>query len=259
MGYALITGATSGIGYEIACKLAERGYSLIITARNFERLSEIKLELEQKFLVDVRIFAVDLTKIDAVTSLYNFACDNNLDVDILINNAGFGLLGAFNETDWEKESNMINLNITALTHLTKLFVPKFIAKSKGKILNVASTASYCPGPYMSVYFATKAYVLSLSHALAAELKDYGITVTALCPGPTYTNFARTANAVDSNLFKLRKVATSEEVAEYGLKLLFNGRRVGIHGFINRMGVIFGKFFPLHISANLVKKILEYKR
>ena len=238
----LITGASGGIGYELARIFATRGYNLIIVARSADKLHALASELLHTG-ADVKVITTDLSLPNAAQTLHNQLKQQGLHVDILINNAGFGLYGDFSETPWERELQMLNLNIVALTELTKLYVNDMKKQQFGKILNVASVAAFMPGPYMAVYFASKAYVLSFSEALAAELKGTGVTVTALCPGPTRTGFETTANASDSGLFEKMPQASALEVAEYAYKSLMKGKQVAVYGILNKLNVLMVRLLP----------------
>jgi len=174
-----------------------------------------------------------------------------IDIDVLINNAGIGTYGDFVEADWKKEHTMIELNVTTLTLFSKLFAREMVKRKSGKILNVASTAAFQPGPLMAVYFATKAYVLSFSQALAYELKDKGISVTALCPGPTVSGFETAAKMGESGLFKGKNLPTSREVALYGYNSMMAGKKIAVHGFRNRLGIFFSRFVPESFKVKVV--------
>jgi len=254
--YALVTGATSGIGYEFAKLCAKDGYNLIIVARNQTKLNEIKTEFEKQFKISVLLIEKDLSKPGAAAELYKFLIENKIELKVLINNAGFGLFGKYYETDSAKESEMIQLNIVALTELTKLIVKEMVKQKSGYILNVASVAGFQPGPLMSVYYATKAYVLSFSQAIACELKDKGVVVSVLCPGATESNFFNAASMEESKLVKGKKLPTSKEVAEYGYKSLFEQKTVAVHGFQNKFLVFMGRLLPRKLLANIVNKIQE---
>lgn len=253
---ALITGASNGIGLELAYVNAIKGNNLILVARNWKKLQEIKLDIELKYDVNVYVISKDLSNKDAAQELYNEVKLLQLKVDYLINNAGFGDFGMFVETNWEKEQEMISLNITALTQLTKLFLGDMISKRSGKILNLASTAAFQPGPKMAVYFATKAYVLSFSEAIANEVKDYGITVTALCPGPTQSGFQSAAAMDDAKLFKDKKLPTAKEVAQYGYKAMMQGKTVAIHGFMNTILANAIRFIPRNLVVKILRSLQE---
>jgi uncharacterized protein len=255
---ALITGATSGIGYELAYIHAKQGGNLVLVARSKDKLLQIKKDLENNYKINVYIIEKDLSLMDSPKDVYDEIIKNNITVDYLINNAGFGDFGFFNDNDWGKLERMINLNITALTHLTKLFVKDMIKRGNGKILNVASTAAFQPGPTMAVYYATKAYVLSFSEALSNEVKDKGITVTTLCPGPTKSGFQDAASMHESRLVKGRILATSKEVAEYGYNAMLKGKSVVIPGLLNYLVANMVRFSPR--SAVLkVARFIQDKR
>lgn len=193
----LITGATSGIGYELAKIFAMNKYNLIISARNKKNLESIKSDFEKEYGVDIKVFEKDLSKRNSAVELFNEVKAENLKVDILINNAGAGYVGEFLDEDIQKDEEIMELNMNSLTVLTKLFAKEMAGRKSGKILNVASTGSYHPGPYTAVYYATKAYVLSLTEALAVEFKPYNVQISALCPGATKTNFSKNAGKEDN--------------------------------------------------------------
>ncbi len=218
---ALITGASSGIGKEFARIHAERGGDLVIIARREDRLKELKKELEKKHKVKVMIITKDLTQPNAAKEIYDEVKKAKIKIDYLINNAGFGGLGKFHERDWETDLAMINLNIVALTALTRFFLPDFVKRNRGKILNVSSTASMMPGPLQAVYYATKAYVTSFSNALNEELHDTNITVTALMPGATETEFGKVSEMEKTELFK--KTFSAREVALAGYDGMMAGK------------------------------------
>lgn len=241
--FTLITGASSGIGEELAKICASKKHNLVIVARNENKLNILKNQLETLYNIQIKIITKDLIHTSAPQEIYDFCAQNKLNVNILINNAGFGAYGKFEQLDWQKQSEMLNLNIHTLTNLTHLFLPQMIKNNYGKIMNLASTAAFLPGPYMSVYYATKAYVLSFSEALAEELSSTNITITALCPGPTESGFQHTASIEDSPLVKDKKLPTSQEVAQYGYQEMIKGTVVAIHGLRNRLIIPTIKFFP----------------
>ena len=250
---ALITGASSGIGADLAKVIAKDGYNLILVARNRESLKTVADEISSSTGVNVEIIAKDLSLSKTIEELYQEVREKNFNVEVLVNNAGFGLFGEFTETAWEKEQQMIQLNIAALTHLTKLFLPDMLRNKKGKILNVASTAAFQPGPYMAVYYASKAYVLHFSEAIAKELEGTGVTVTTLCPGPTKSGFQKAASMEKSKLLRL-KFATSAEVARDGYKAMMRGRPVVISGFMNNIMATSVRFLPRKIVTSISKAI-----
>ena len=256
---ALVTGASSGIGLAFAHVLAREKYNLILVARSEDKLQEIKQDLIDKHGIEAVVLVHDLTKTEAVKQLFEQINQQNLTVDVLINNAGYGDYGEFASSDWEKLQGMILLNVLALTHLSRLCLPGMIARGYGQILNVASTAAFQPGPMMGVYFATKAYVLHLSEAIAAETQDAGIKVTALCPGPTQSNFGEVAGMDKipgmSNVTS-DKFPTALEVAEYGYQCLQNGKVVAVHGLLNKFLTFTPRLMPRQLLRNGIKKIMS---
>ena len=255
---ALITGSTSGIGYELAYIHAKQGGSIVLVARSKDKLEQIKKDLENNYNINAYVIEKDLSIKDSAKDVYDEIMKNNITVDYLINNAGFGDFGFFNDSDWGKLERMINLNITALTQLTKLFISDMIKQGSGRILNVASTAAFQPGPTMAVYYATKAYVLSFSEAINNEVSSNGITVTTLCPGPTKSGFQKVASLQESRLVKGRILATSKEVAEYGYNAMLKGKSVAIPGIVNYLMANSVRFFPR--SAVLkVARFIQDKR
>jgi short-subunit dehydrogenase len=231
---ALITGASGGLGYEFAKLLAKDCDTLVLVARSETKLHEVKKELEAIAPVKVLVIPWDLSIPGAAAQVYNELEQARVTVDILINNAGFGGSGAFIDREWQNESEMIAVNITALTHLTKVFAKGMVARKSGRILNVASTAAFLPGPFMAAYYASKAYVLSFSEALANELQGTGVTVTALCPGPTATGWASTAGVDRSRLFQYIAPASAADVARYGYEAMKRGKVVAVHGMLNKI-------------------------
>ncbi len=253
---ALITGASGGIGLELAHIHASKGDNLVLVARCKKKLDEFKLEMEKTYGVTVYNIGKDLTDLNSAKEIYDEVMCKKIHIDYLINNAGFGDFGLFAETDWEKQSRMINLNITTLTYLTRLFLPQMLKSRYGKILNVASTAAFQPGPTMSVYFATKAFVLSFSEAIANEIKGKGVTVTALCPGATDTGFKSAASLERSKLFRGKNVATPKSVAEYGYQQMMKGETVAVHGFLNSLITKIISITPRDIVTSIARKRLK---
>jgi len=254
---ALITGASNGIGYELARIHAEKGGNLVLVARSKDKLDVLKKELEEKHKVRVITIGKDLSLTGSASEVYDELEQNSISVDYLINNAGLGDFGFFAESDWKKQETMINLNITALTHFTRLYLPEMIRRGNGKILNLASTASFQPGPTMAVYFATKAYVLSFSEAISNEVRDKGISVTALCPGSTESGFQ--AAAIEGKMpLKARKKPSSRQVAEYGYKAMIRGKTVAIHGLKNIIIATSIRFIPRFLVTTAARKIQEKK-
>ena len=252
MKTALITGASGGIGLELAKIFAKNKIDTILVARDEIKLVSLAEELKQQG-ISARVLPKDLSNYHTAKEAFDFCEQNNIRVDYLINNAGFGDFGFFAESDWKKQEQMINLNITALTYLTRLFLPGMVERKSGKIMNVASTAAFQPGPTMSVYYATKAYVLHFSEAISNELEGTGVTVTALCPGATQSGFQKAAAMEESKLVKGKKLPTSKEVAEYGYKAMMTGKAVAIHGLKGKLLVFGARFSPRF----LVLKIARY--
>lgn len=254
-GIALVTGASSGIGEEFAYRFAEEGYDVVLVARNLERLKEIAQLVETKYHRKAVPIGLDLALPESPEKLYQLVHELGLEIDILVNNAGYATFGPFQDTNLQAELAMIQLNITTLTHLTKRFLPRMIANNAGKVLNVASTAAFQPGPLMAVYYATKAFVLSFSEAIAEELTGTNVTVTVLCPGPTESGFQARAQMEDSKLFK-GKIMTSRAVASVGFDGLMRGKRVVIPGVKNRVLAESVRFTPRRMVTKIVKKMSE---
>ena len=231
MSTALITGASGGIGYELAKLFARDHHNLVLVARSADKLAQIASELQTQG-VSVKTVALDLAEPLAPKFLFDQLQREGIAVDILVNNAGFGALGKFAQMPDDQIFGQINLNITALTQLTKLFLPTMLARHTGRIMNVASTAGFQPGPLMAVYYATKAYVISFSEAIANELKDSGVTVTCFCPGATHTGFAKRAGNDKSRLFKQLGAMNADKVALDGYRALMEGRTLAISGLHN---------------------------
>jgi uncharacterized protein len=252
--YALITGASGGIGYELAKIAASQKYNLILIARSANKLEQIKNEFQIQHQVEVINFVADLTNQKKIDEIINELQNKNIIPEILINNAGFGLYGKFEQTNWATEENMIQLNILSLVHFTKKLLPLMLKTGKGYIMNVASVAAFMPGPYMSVYYATKAFVLSFSQALNSELKGSGISVTAFCPGPTQTGFEEAAALTESKLFKRMPIASAKAASIYGFNAMKKRKAVAIHGFMNKMMILQLPFFPRNLVTWMVKKI-----
>jgi hypothetical protein len=241
---ALITGASAGLGVEFARQLSKRGHRLVLAARRMEKLQALAKELG-----NARAVAIDLSKATAAAKLMADLEAAGEQVEILVNNAGFGLIGRFAELDAKRERQMIDLNVGALTDLCRAVAPEMIRRKSGAILNVASTAAFQPGPKMAVYFATKAFVLSLSEALHEELKPHGIKVSCLCPGPTRTEFGEVAGFGGNGLFD-RVAMNAREVVEAGLNGLDSNRAVVVTGWLNKIGAASTRFAP----RSVVRKI-----
>jgi short-subunit dehydrogenase len=248
MTTALITGASSGIGLEIARVLATE-HDVVLAARSGDKLQALAGELG-----GARVVAVDLSDPHAPAKLVAEVPA----VDVLVNNAGFGDYGPFAHAKPERLDEMIELNVGALTRLTRAYLPGMLQRGSGRICNVASTAAFQPGPLMAVYYATKAYVLSFTEALAEELRGTGVTATALCPGPTRTGFQASAEMEESRLVKNRKLPTAAEVAAYGVKAMNDGDVVAVPGFANKVLASSIRFTPRPVVRRMVKMFQSTK-
>jgi len=250
---ALITGASSGFGAEFAKLFARDGYNLVLVARSEDALNTLDDQLRAKYGVRVRVLPKDLALPAAPDEIFATLRDEVIPVDVLVNNAGFATYGPFAEIALQTEMDMLKVNMLALTHLTKLFLPGMLAQRRGKILNVASTAAFQPGPLMAAYYATKAYVLFLSEAIAEEVRGSGVTVTALCPGPARTGFQRRANMEDSRLVSGR-IMDARTVAVAGYRAMQQGRTVVIPGLRNRLLALTPRLGPRWLAARVVKNM-----
>ena len=252
----LITGASSGIGRELAILHAQNDGDVVIVARRQERLEALKQEIEETYKRTVMIIVKDLSNPDAPQEIYNELHAANVEVEYLVNNAGFGGRGKFFERPWADDRAMIEVNIIALTALCRLFIPGFVDRNRGKILNVSSTASLAPGPLQAVYFATKAYVTSLSNALAEELHDTNVTVTALLPGATATEFEEKADMQQTHLFD--NAVPAAGVASAGYEAMMNGRLNVISGlpWYLRLATKFFSLLPTRLIMRQIRKRQE---
>lgn len=250
---ALITGASSGIGKELANIHAEKGGDVIIVARRKEKLDELKTELEYKYNIKVVTIEKDLSKPNVAKELYNEIKSQKIQIDYLMNNAGFGLRGKFNELSWERQQQMLNLNMITLTELMYLCLQDMVARNSGKILNVSSTASYMPGPLQAIYYATKSYVQFLSNAVSEELSDTNITITNLMPGATKTEFAKTSGMDKTSLFN--KTATARSVAEDGYNGMLAGKLDVISGLTFSQKIMM-KMLPFTPKKMLLKQVKQ---
>ncbi len=252
---ALVTGATSGIGLELARIHAQRGGDLVLVARREERLKNIKEDLEKQYGVSVQIIVNDLSLPSACEEVYK---ETKGSVDYLINNAGFGLAGFYHETSFERNREMIELNITALAALTHLFLQDMAKRKSGRILNVSSVAGFLPGPLQATYYATKAFVNSFSQAIANEVKDKNITVSALCPGPVKTEFGEVAGFKRKDEVFLKKLAAAkpEDTARDGYEGMLKGKVIIVSGLSNRMQVAFMRFAPRGLLVRISRQFME---
>ncbi len=256
---ALITGATSGIGLELAKVFAKNKHNLLLTGRNIEALKKLALQWEQDYGIEVRCCSVDLSVSDAPEQLCGVIDAEMYEVDILVNNAGFGLRGKFSSLPLSDQLALLQVNIVALTHLTRLLVPTMVEQKRGKILNVASVAGFLPGPLMATYYASKAYVLYFSLALSEELRGTGVTVTTLCPGPTPTRFGERAGIAHSHLFQNMASTTAEEVATIGYREMMKGKQLVIPGTMNKLVPPLIRCFPRSLILRVVKLLHTIKR
>ncbi len=250
---ALVTGASAGIGRELARSFAAEKSNLVLVARRRDRLEDLAAELRKQHGVEVRVMAADLGRADAPQAIVDSLTREAVTPDVLVNNAGFGLLGPVAELDLDRQMEMIRVNVAALTHLTRLLLPGMIERHRGGILNVASTAGFQPGPFMAVYYATKAYVISFSEALADELAGTGVKVTCLCPGPTATEFAETARMGDALMFRLQTM-TAQRVAEAGYRGFRRGKLLVVPGWLNYLGSMGVRFAPRSMARAVARRM-----
>lgn len=249
--YILITGATTGIGYEISKLFAKDKKNLILIARNNEALATVSKELSN-YDIDIIYKSVDLSNMDQCEKLIEFIEENKLNVDTLVNNAGIGSFGNFKDIRFEDDEKLIDVNIKALTKLTNYFLPQIITNKNGGILNVASTAAFCAGPRMATYYASKAFVLNLTEAIHEEVKEYGIKISCLCPGPVRTAFQSKSGIIKSESAK-KYLMDAKVVARIGYEGFKKGKVIIIPGYKNKVLVIINKFIPRFISRKIVLK------
>ena len=256
---ALITGASSGIGFELTRCFARDNYQVIMVAHFRGKLQEAAKQIQQEFPdVQVNTIAIDLSKDDSPEKLFKEVQQHGWQLDVLVNNAGFGEYGPFAESDWQKESAMIHLNVISLVHMTKLFLPGMLSRNSGKILQLGSVASFMPAPLQSVYGATKAFILSFSEALQEELKESKVTVTVLCPPATDTNFFKVAGAENSKMVQDGSMASAEEVAAGGYEALMKGDARAVPTFKAKMEVAQANILPDSLVASMMHKQSEEK-
>lgn len=254
----LITGASSGIGLELAHLFASDGYRLVLVARNHGALRQLGEELQTRYGAETRVSPTDLARPSAPIRLYQELQGAGIAVDVLVNNAGFGGSGPFLQTDWKAEAEMIQVNVVAVAHLTKLFLPQICAHG-GKLLNVASVAAFLPGPYTAIYYATKAFVLHFTEALAEELSGSGATVTCLCPGPVQTNFQKRAHVGGSSRANGSLFVDVREVARAGYEGMTQGKRLVIPGWKNGVLTQLLRALPRNTITRMVGRMYENKK
>jgi short-subunit dehydrogenase len=252
---ALVTGASSGIGAEMARVLAEHGHNLVLVARRAERLEALRAELELRYGISAVVISADLSGSNAGQELYNDVSRSNIEINILVNNAGFNVYGPFTETDLESERRMIQVNVVAVVELTKRFARDMVQRGFGRILNLGSTGSFAPAPLDSLYAASKAFVLSFSEALAEELKGTGVAVTVLCPGPTETEFAASAGMLETKIFSGR-LMPAQKVAAIGYRAMMRGQTTVIAGLANQFQILSMRFAPRALVAKVAKGLMR---
>lgn len=255
--YALITGASRGIGKSMAILLAARGYNLLLTARSESELKELSADIQSQYQVNVLYFAADLSAVEAASKIKTWCTDHNVtDISVLINNAGYGLWGNFEKLDIKEQMNMLQLNINAVVELTYLLLPVLKKQKKAYILNVASTAAYLAMPTLALYAASKTFILSYSRALTAELKNTSVSVSCLCPGPTDTGFATRAGmdvlAELADKFNM----PADLVAATGLKGMFNKKTEIIPGFLNKLSYFGAKHLPKSLIERVTARLYK---
>jgi short-subunit dehydrogenase len=249
--WVLITGASQGIGHEFAKLFAADGHPLVLVARDEPRLSQIAAELSAKHGIQVRVLAKDLSKPSAPSEIFDELQREKIYVGVLVNNAGFGFRGPFLDLDWQKQSDLVQVNITALAHLTHLFVKQMLARREGRILNVASTAAFVPGPFMAMYYASKAFVQSFSQALAEELAGTGVTVTSVCPGLTRSQFQARAGMKRAEGFPMME---ADVVARIGYRGALRGKRLVVTGWMNDLFVRCSGLIPLRWLTSVTARL-----
>lgn len=244
MAYALITGASKGIGKAIALELAKRNYDVLLTARSAHLLQQVAEEIKQQYSVTVNFLPLDLTELNASQKLFDWCVENNFSVCVLVNNAGYGLSGYFEKYSLEESTHLLQINITAPTQLCRLFIPVLKQQSQSYILNICSSSAYQAVPMLAVYSASKTYILRFTRALKQELANTNISVTCLSPGPTDTDWAKTANVSNKVLKMASKInMTPEKVAAIGVKAMLNKRTEVIAGFTNKLGAFLAWLLP----------------
>jgi len=254
---ALVTGSASGLGFEFALLLARDGYNLVLIDIDAENLEQAKADILKTYNPKITLLTKDLSQINIAQEIYNEV--GNTSIDVIVNNAGFGLFGTFSHTDWERESQMLHLHILTTTHLVKLILPDMIKRGSGKILNISSLAGFQPGPLMALYYASKAYLLSFSQAIANELKGSGVSVTVLCPGPTKTSFQSTVSKECTENKIGFNMACPRQVAAYGYNAMLKGKVVAIPGFFNKFLSILPRVLTRNRTTKIVRRIQDKNR
>ena len=253
---ALVTGASSGIGYEISRVLASQGHDLVLVARGEENLRQLARYLEREYQINTHYIAADLSDANSAQAIYDKVKQENIPVDILVNNAGSGYWGPFTALETERDIQALQTNVVALTQLTKLFSRDMVKRGLGKILNIGSVAGFMPGPFMAVYHASKAYVVSFSLALRSELKGTGVSVTAFCPGPTSSGFHNIAGTIDLPILKKVNMMGSAQVAKLAVKAMHKRKSVEVPGLLNKLAVLAPRLLPRWLIILVTKQILK---
>lgn len=256
---ALITGASSGIGYEISKVLAEEGHDLVLVARREERLQQLANYLRKDFKVDVTVLAADLSHISEIDRIFDILKERSIPVDILVNNAGLGAWGPFTANDRNTEVEQIQVNVIATTYMTKKFAVDMVKRGLGKILNIASLSGFTPWPYMAVYGATKAYIIEFSEALRAELKGTGVSVTVSCPGPTSSEFHQISGTDHVGLLRYLPVTGSAQVARASIRAMHKRKGVVVHGVLNNGYALLARILPRGFLLRVMKIVLKPRR
>lgn len=254
---ALITGAASGLGYELSLLLAKDAYDLILIDIDAEKLNAGKSEIQKNYDCKVNVLVKDLSKPDIAIDIMETL--NGVTIDVLVNNAGFGLFGTFSNTEWQRELDMLYLHIITTTHLTKLVLETMLQHGSGKILNMSSLAAFQPGPLMSIYYASKSYLLSFSEAIANELKGTGVSVTVMCPGPTKTAFQDVVSENTSDNKISFNMACPSEVALYGYRAMQKGKTIAIPGLFNKFLATIHRFVSRNMATKIVRNLQEKNR
>ena len=254
---ALVTGAASGLGHQLSLLLAKDAYNLILVDIDGEKLNQVKFEIKKAYNCRVDILIKDLSKPDVAEEIMDEI--DNRPIDVLVNNAGFGLFGTFANTDWERELEMLYVHIVTSTHLTKIVLEGMVKRGSGKILNMSSLAAFQPGPLMAIYYASKTYLLSFSEAIANELKGTGVTVTVLCPGPTKTAFQKVVSKHSSKNKISFNMACPTKVARYGYNAMLEGKTVAIPGILNKFLATIHRFVSRGMATKIIRSLQEKNR
>lgn len=254
MTFALVTGASAGIGLELSRLFAKNGHDLVLVARSRDRLEALATELKEKHGRTAYVVVADLAKPGVANEIFAAVQSLEIHVDFLVNNAGFGSHGPFLEQDAQREVDMVQVNVASLVHLTRLFLPAMVQRRAGRVLNIASTAAFQAGPLMATYYATKAFVLSFTEAIAHEVEETGVTVTCHCPGPTETEFGGLAGNDKSFIFQKGQVVSAGVVARHAYDAMMNGERLTVHGFFNWLAAFSVRFAPRSVAASIAARM-----